>query len=90
MDADKRKDSLSEVIFDGMAMPPFRPLRLHAKKRFEDIRNLDTHADDVIISSYPKSGLCDYVSISQVTLQASLMVSGWIPHAIASFFFYNV
>ncbi|XP_022297523.2 sulfotransferase 1B1-like [Crassostrea virginica] len=56
MDADNRKDSLSEVIFDGMAMPPFRPLRLHAKKRFEDIRNLDTHAEDVIISSYPKSG----------------------------------
>ena len=60
MDTDKRKDSLPEVIFDGMAMPPFRPLRLHAKKRFEDIRDLDTHADDVIISTYPKSGL--YIS----------------------------
>lgn len=63
MDADNRKDSLSEVIFDGMAMPPFRPLRLHAKKRFEDIRNLDTHAEDVIISSYPKSGLCFYLRL---------------------------
>lgn len=49
-------EALSEVIFDGMSIPPFRPLRVNTRQRFEEIRDLDTCPDDVIVTTYPKSG----------------------------------
>jgi hypothetical protein len=44
-------------VFDGMALPPFPPLRQDAKKRFEEIRNLECRKDDVILAIFPKSGI---------------------------------
>jgi hypothetical protein len=45
------------IVFDGMALPPFPPLKQDAKKRFEEIRNLVCRKDDVILAIYPKSGI---------------------------------
>lgn len=44
------------LIFDGMALPPFLPLRENAEKRFMEIRNLECRKDDIILATYPKSG----------------------------------
>lgn len=44
------------VIFDGMSLPPFPPLLQDAKKRFEEIRNMEYRKDDIILAIYPKSG----------------------------------
>ncbi|XP_048730851.2 sulfotransferase 1B1-like [Ostrea edulis] len=44
------------IEFDGMALPPFLPLKQDAKKRFEEIRNLECRKDDVILAVFPKSG----------------------------------
>lgn len=44
------------VIFDGMGLPPFPPLLQDAKKRFEEIRNMEYRNDDIILAIYPKSG----------------------------------
>ncbi|XP_048730846.2 sulfotransferase 1E1-like isoform X1 [Ostrea edulis] len=45
------------IEFDGMMLPPFTPLREDVKKRFEEIRNLACRKDDIILVTYPKSGL---------------------------------
>jgi peroxiredoxin len=46
----------SPIVFDGMALPAFPPLVQDAKKRFEEIRNLEYRKDDVVLAVYPKSG----------------------------------
>eukprot|EP00105_Crassostrea_gigas_P039065 XP_019923213.1 PREDICTED: sulfotransferase family cytosolic 1B member 1 [Crassostrea gigas] len=56
MDSKTTTNSLPEVLFDGMAIPPFPPLRVSVRQRFEDIRGLCTRPDDVIITTYLKSG----------------------------------
>lgn len=56
MDIKTTIESLPEVLFDGMAIPPFPPLRVSVRQRFEDIRELCTRPDDVIITTYLKSG----------------------------------
>ena len=43
-------------VFDGMALPRFSSLLKDAKKRCEDIRNVECRKDDVILVAYPKSG----------------------------------
>lgn len=53
-DSDFRKPG--PVIFDGMGLPPFPALVQDAKKRFEEIRNLEYRQDDIILAIYPKSG----------------------------------
>ncbi|XP_061195282.1 sulfotransferase 1E1-like [Saccostrea echinata] len=42
--------------FDGMGLPPFPHLLEDAKKRFEELRNLECRKDDIILATYPKSG----------------------------------
>jgi hypothetical protein len=49
------------IQFDGMTVPPFPPLREDAKKRFEEIRDLEYRKDDVILAVYPKSGIYNHV-----------------------------
>lgn len=44
------------IMFDGMALPPFLPLLQDAKKRFEEIRNMEYRKGDIILAIYPKSG----------------------------------
>ncbi|XP_052690875.1 sulfotransferase 1E1-like [Crassostrea angulata] len=44
------------IMFDGMALPPFPPLLQDAKKRFEELRNMEYRMDDIILAIYPKSG----------------------------------
>lgn len=56
MDSKTTTERLPEVLFDGMAIPPFQPLRASVRQRFEDIRELCTRPDDVIITTYLKSG----------------------------------
>ncbi|XP_048765391.2 sulfotransferase 2A8-like [Ostrea edulis] len=41
---------------DGLVLPGFSPLLADARKRLLDIENLPMRKDDVLISSYPKSG----------------------------------
>lgn len=50
-------EPLRLIEFDGMALPPFLPLKQDAKKRFEEIRNLECRKDDVILAVFPKSGI---------------------------------
>jgi hypothetical protein len=50
-------NSAAFIEFDGMALPPFLPLREDAKKRFEEIRSLECRKDDVILAIFPKSGI---------------------------------
>jgi hypothetical protein len=42
---------------DGLFLPAFPHMLKDARQRLEDIANLPTRKDDVIINSYPKSGL---------------------------------
>ncbi|XP_055996320.1 sulfotransferase 1E1-like [Ostrea edulis] len=44
------------IEFDDMILPPFPPLLEDAKKRFQEMRNLECRKDDVILATYPKSG----------------------------------
>lgn len=44
------------IMFDGMALPPIPPLLKDAKKRFEEIRNMEYRKGDIILAIYPKSG----------------------------------
>ncbi|XP_055996318.1 sulfotransferase 1E1-like [Ostrea edulis] len=53
-DGDFKPPAITE--FDGMVLPPFPPLLEDAKKRFEEMRNLECRKDDVILATYPKSG----------------------------------
>jgi hypothetical protein len=53
-EADKRPEP---IVFDGMVLPPFLPLKQDPKKRFEEIRNLECRKDDVILVAFPKSGI---------------------------------
>jgi hypothetical protein len=57
VNGDGEKKPSVMVEFDGMTVPPFPPLREDAKKRFEEIRNLECRKDDVILAIYPKSGI---------------------------------
>ena len=50
-------------VFDGMALPRDSSLLKDAKKRFEDIKNLECRKDDVILGAYPKSGKTNYSAI---------------------------
>ena len=50
-------------VFDGMALPRVSSLLKDAKKRFEDIKNLECSKDDVILAAYPKSGKTNYSAI---------------------------
>ncbi|XP_061179004.1 sulfotransferase 1E1-like isoform X2 [Saccostrea echinata] len=50
------KESDERIVFDGMTVPPFAPLKKNAKERFEEIRNLEYKEDDVILTTFPKSG----------------------------------
>ncbi|XP_061179015.1 sulfotransferase 1E1-like [Saccostrea echinata] len=56
MEAGDRNISQRFVVFDGMHLPPFVPLMKDAKKRFEEIRDMECRKDDVIIAAYSKSG----------------------------------
>jgi hypothetical protein len=56
MDRNDTMEALPEVIFEDMSIPPFKPMRINARQRFEEIRELDTCPDDVIVTTYPKSG----------------------------------
>lgn len=49
-------DKSDPVVFDGMIMPPFRPLRENAEKRLTEIKNLECRKDDIILATYIKSG----------------------------------
>lgn len=53
---DSKPRESGPVIFDGMVLPPFPPLVQDAKKRFEEIRNMEYRKDDIILAIYPKSG----------------------------------
>lgn len=49
-------DKPKPLVFDGMNMPPLRPLRENAEKRFTEIRDLECMKDDIILATYSKSG----------------------------------
>lgn len=53
---DSKPRESGPVIFDGMILPPFPPLVQDAKKRFEEVRNMEYRKDDIILAIYPKSG----------------------------------
>lgn len=50
-------DKPKPLVFDGMNMPPLRPLRENAEKRFTEIRDLECMKDDIILATYSKSGI---------------------------------
>ncbi|XP_052718629.1 sulfotransferase 1E1-like [Crassostrea angulata] len=49
-------DFPERLIFDGMNIPPFRPLKENVEKRFTEIRDLECRKDDIILATYNKSG----------------------------------
>lgn len=51
-----KMDFPERLIFDGMNIPPFRPLKENVEKRFTEIRNLECRKDDIILATYNKSG----------------------------------
>ncbi|XP_061166951.1 sulfotransferase 2A8-like [Saccostrea echinata] len=48
--------SKEKIRVDGIVLPGFKPLLQDANQRLRDIENLPMRKDDVLISSYPKSG----------------------------------
>ena len=44
-------------FYDGMDLPPFPRIIENVGKQFEDIRNLQLKESDVILCTYPKSGI---------------------------------
>ena len=69
----ERKDG--EVIFrlpcvDGIALIPVRGLRMDGpEKRFQAIRNLEWKIGDILLATYPKSGI--YTQHFMFTIQYS-------------------
>ncbi|XP_071153617.1 sulfotransferase 1A1-like [Mytilus edulis] len=57
---DKRDSNAAKrgafLVFDGMALPPFPPLKKNAEERFTAIRDLETRPDDIILTAFPRSG----------------------------------
>lgn len=43
-------------IFDGMKLPTFPSLVKDAEGRFNQIKNLKTCPDDILLTAYPRSG----------------------------------
>lgn len=60
---DSKPRESGPVIFDGMVLPPFPPLVQDAKKRFEEIRNMEYRKDDIILAIYPKSGRTTFLNM---------------------------
>ncbi|XP_062599951.1 sulfotransferase 1E1-like isoform X1 [Saccostrea cucullata] len=52
----KNTQNDERIVFDGMTLPEFVPLKKDAKKRFEEIKNLECRKDDVLLTTFPKSG----------------------------------
>lgn len=48
--------ALKEVVFDGMSLPPFKPLREGVEARLNAIKHLETRPTDILLAIYPKSG----------------------------------
>ncbi|XP_062599952.1 sulfotransferase 1E1-like isoform X2 [Saccostrea cucullata] len=55
-EGDRSTHSNERIVCDGMTVPQFIPLKKDAKKRFEEIRNLECRNDDVLLAAFPKSG----------------------------------
>lgn len=49
--------ALKEVVFDGMSLPPFKPLREGVEARLNAIKHLETRPTDILLAIYPKSGI---------------------------------
>lgn len=49
--------ALKEVVFDGMSLPPFKPLREGVEARLNAIKYLETRPTDILLAIYPKSGI---------------------------------
>lgn len=69
-------DKPKPLVFDGMNMPPLRPLRENAEKRFTEIRDLECMKDDIILATYSKSGIIIYLHYMIPIIRRFLITCG--------------